>query len=101
MELVEIPETAPPEVMNDSQTEDRMLSETTRLTIPASADADEAAAIAAAVGVHLRDCAEARAVADDAPASCNRWKLRGRLGGRKLPREVARGDEWKAAARSR
>ena len=77
-----------------------MLSETTSLTVPANANADEAAAIAVAVGAHLRGAA-IRAAAADAPAPCDRWKLRGRLGGQKPPREVTRGEEWKAAARSR
>jgi nucleoside-diphosphate-sugar epimerase len=67
----------------------------------AKTDADEAAVIAAAVGAHLRDRAAARAATDDAPESCDRWKLRGRLGDRKVSRDVARGEEWKAAARLR
>lgn len=78
-----------------------MLPEGARLTIPASAGSDEAAAIAAALGAHLRDRAVAGAETDNGPESCNRWKLCGRLRGRKPPREVTRGEEWKAAARSR
>lgn len=100
MEPTETPEMAPAEATNDSHTEDRVLSETTRLMIPASVDADGIAAIAAAVGAHLRDRAEGREMADDSSASCDRWKLRGRLGGRTPPCEVTTGNEWKAAARS-
>lgn len=71
--------------------------------VPEDADAGEAAAIAAALGAHLRDRAVAGSTseADVVPEPCSRWKLCGRLGGRKPPRTVARGEEWKAAARSR
>ena len=68
--------------------------------VPQSAEKGEAAAIAAALGAHLRD----RAVTSEtnsAPEPCNRWKLCGRLRGRTPPKTVAHGEEWKAAARSR
>ena len=67
-----------------------------------SVDVDETAAIAAAVGAHLRDRAAARAATTvDMSEPCDRWKLRNRFDGRELPRGVACGEEWKAAARSR
>jgi hypothetical protein len=70
------------------------------LSIPASADGGEAAAIAAAIGAHLHD-RTAAAAADDGPEHCDRWSLCGRLGGRTPPRDVVRGEEWKAAGRVR
>ena len=79
---------------------DEVLPDTVTLGVPASANRGEAAAIAAAVGTHLNDRA-AEAAGNDTPEKCNRWKLCGRLDGRKLPREVARGEEWKAAGRAR
>lgn len=100
-EATETPATTTAKVTNAPQAEGKVVSETTSLTVPASANADETAAIAVAVGAHLRDRAAARTAAADAPAPCDRWKLRGRLGGRKPPREVSAGEEWKAAARSR
>lgn len=99
-EAAEPPTTNSADVMNTGRTEGREISEATSFTIPASADADEAAAIAAAVGAHLRDRAAARAAADDTLAACDPWKLRGRLDGQNPSREVAHGNEWKAAARS-
>ncbi len=84
----------------ETQITDEMLPDTASLVVPASANRGEAAAIAAAVGAHLHDRAAAE-TADDTYEKCNRWKLCGRLRGRTPPREVARGEEWKAAARSR
>lgn len=75
------------------------LPEDSILSIPKSADRGEAAAIAAAVGAHLRDCTAA--ATDDSPEHCDRWTLCGRFGGRTPPREVRRGEEWKAAGRAR
>lgn len=73
------------------------------LSVPASADRGEAAAIAAAIGAHLRDRAAAAANADEEEESerCDRWSLCGRLDGRTPPRRVARGEEWKTAGRLR
>jgi hypothetical protein len=71
------------------------------LSVPDSADRSEAAAIAAAIGVHLRDRAAAAASDDNGPEQCDRWSLRGRLDGRTPPRGVARGEEWKTAGRLR
>jgi hypothetical protein len=88
-------------VGEQSRIADGALPESASLTMPASADRGEAAAIAAAVGAHLHDRAAGAAATDDTPEHCNRWKLRGRLGGREPPREVARGEEWKAAGRAR
>ena len=70
------------------------------LSIPESAGRAEAAAIAAAIGAHLRDRA-AEATADETPEYCDRWTLCGRFRGRKPPRDVVRGEEWKAAGRAR
>ena len=72
------------------------------LSVPASADRSEAAAIAAAIGAHLRDRAAAAASTDEeGPEHCDRWSLCGRLDGRTPPRGVARGEEWKTAGRLR
>lgn len=77
------------------------LPENVALSVPASANHGETAAIAAAVGAHLHDRAAAGAASDETTEKCNRWKLCGRLGGRKPPREALRGEEWKAAGRAR
>lgn len=72
------------------------------LSVPASADRGEAAAIAVAIGAHLRDRAAAAANADEVPSEhCDRWSLSGRLDGRTPPRGVAHGEEWKTAGRLR
>lgn len=76
-----------------------------RLTVPADADPSEAAAIAAAVGAHLRDV-EAAAAADDGEETWaeKRWAFAGTvevLQGRRL--RVPRGaptDAWRAAGRT-
>jgi hypothetical protein len=70
----------------------------TDLAVPARATDEEAAAIAAAIGAHLRDRAAAE---PDSEPLVDRWKLAGRIGKRRLPRTVRRGEEWKAAARAR
>lgn len=72
------------------------------LSVPASADDEEAAAIAAAVGAHLSDRARAAARSESALATepADRWRLSARLRGRTLPRDIDRGEEWTAAARS-
>lgn len=72
------------------------------LSVPADADPEEAAAIATAIGAHLADSARAvaRAESDVEPEPADRWRLAARLRGRTLPREVTRGEEWAAAARS-
>jgi len=79
------------------------------LSVPADATAEEAAAIAAAVGAHLRDeelAAMALATAADGERDSwegRRWQFAGRLeelgkpGGR-VPREVPT-DEWTAVGR--
>ncbi|HET7323447.1 MAG TPA: hypothetical protein VFJ06_03875 [Halococcus sp.] len=79
---------------------DEALPDTVSLAVPESANRSEAAAIAAAVGAHLRDRAVA-GVTTDTPDYCNRWKLCGRLGGRNPPQNVVHGEEWKAAGRAR
>ncbi|WP_256687739.1 hypothetical protein [Halococcus qingdaonensis] len=72
------------------------------LSVPTSADRGEAAAIAAAIGAHLRDRAAAAANADEEESEhCDRWSLCGRLDGRTPPQRVARGEEWKTAGRLR
>ncbi|PSP90544.1 hypothetical protein BRC90_01140 [Halobacteriales archaeon QS_4_69_34] len=70
----------------------------TGLAVPARATDEETAAIAAAIGAHLRD----RAAAEPDPEPLvDPWKLAGRIGKRRLPRTIRRGEEWKAAARAR
>jgi hypothetical protein len=69
------------------------------LSIPASADRGEAAAIAAAIGAHI--CDRTAAAEEEGPEYCDRWTLCGRFGSRTPPREVRRGEEWKAAGRVR
>jgi len=75
---------------------------------PSDAGGDEAAALAAAIGAHLRDerraAAAAVAAGSSGPEPVNRWTLAGRYGIRDavdLPREVRRGEEWKMAGRLR
>jgi len=78
------------------------------LRLPADAADDEAAAIAAAVGAHLQDQAAAAAAAttgdgSDRAERADPWTLAGRMkamGKRRWPDDVARGEEWRAAARS-
>ena len=81
------------------------------LTVPTDATAEEAAAIAAAIGAHLGDrevaaaavAAAARGDGErDSWAGC-RWQFAGRLEGlgkrgRRVPREVPT-DEWTAIGR--
>lgn len=76
------------------------------MSVPADASRGQAAAIACAVGAHLTDRqrAAAAAAAADGPESVDQWKLAGRMKGqgkRRWPENVRRGEEWKAAARSR
>jgi hypothetical protein len=82
----------------ESATGDTLPDDAT-LSVPASADHTETAAIAVAIGAHLRD--RAAETADASPEHCDRWTLCGRFGGRTPPREVVRGEEWKAAGRAR
>ncbi|QLD87997.1 hypothetical protein HWV07_02665 [Natronomonas salina] len=70
-----------------------------RVTLPADADADEVAALVAAVAARLR---EDGPEASSAPEESERWCLAGRIGARRryeLPRQCRRGGEWKAASR--
>lgn len=89
----------------DDVTTETVELEDASLLIPDDATDAEAAAIAVAVGAHLTDRqqAAASASADAEPDPVDRWKLHGRLrksGKRRYPRDVERGEEWKAAARS-
>jgi len=77
------------------------------LIVPADATAEETAAIAAAVGAHLRDREEAAAVAaasdGDDTWDGTRWQFAGRLEGLgghsgRVPRDVPT-DGWSAAGR--
>lgn len=76
------------------------------LNLPPDADAEEAAAIAAAVGAHLRDGAVAAqaAAAEDATWDGRRWTFAGRVEG--LRRRTVRvpddapTDAWTAADRA-
>ncbi|MFB6280475.1 MAG: acc operon protein [Haloferacaceae archaeon] len=81
------------------------------LAVPADADPAEAAAIAAAVGAHLRDRAAAAAAADDggddgdgSPWAGERWRFAGRMaalgsGPVRVPPD-APADAWTAAGRA-
>ena len=77
------------------------------VSIPDDATAAEAAAISAAVSAHITDrqrAAAAAAAASDSPDYVDEWTMAGRLarfGKRRRPRNVERGEEWKAAARAR
>jgi len=75
------------------------------LSIPESADSSEAAAIASVVGAHLHDqqVAAAAAAGDDEPETVDAWKLASRMksvGRRRWPKNVRRGEEWKASGRA-
>jgi len=80
--------------------------EAVSLSVPADADEAEAAAIASAVGAHLHDrqvAAAAAAAEDDEPDTVDAWKLAGRMKARgrsRWPKDVRRGEEWTASARS-
>jgi len=77
-----------------------------RLAVPARASSDVAAAIAAAVGAHVRDQRAAAAAATEADADSwagKRWQFAGRtdaLSGRaeRVPTDAPT-DEWTAAGR--
>ncbi|EMA01970.1 hypothetical protein SAMN05443574_10412 [Haloarcula vallismortis] len=76
------------------------------LSIPADASQAEAAAITAAISAHVTDCQRAAvATAQRQTAEyVDEWTLAGRVasaGKRRLPANVKRGEEWKAAARAR
>ncbi|MDS0284218.1 hypothetical protein [Haloarcula onubensis] len=77
------------------------------VSIPDDATEAEAAAISAAVSAHITDrqrAAAAAAAASDSPDYVDEWTMAGRLarfGKRRRPRNVERGEEWKAAARAR
>lgn len=77
-----------------------------RIDLPLSANPEEAAAILAAVGAHLRDAEAAAATAateDDDGWTGERWRFAGRLagldgGGTRVPTGAPR-DEWAASGR--
>lgn len=78
-----------------------------RLDLPPSANPEEAAAILAAVGAHLRDAEAAAAAAtaesDDDDWTGERWRFAGRLAGldgrgTRVPTGAPR-DEWAASGR--
>ena len=78
-----------------------------KVSIPDDATPAEAAAISTAVSAHITDrqrAAAAAAAASDSPDYVDEWTMAGRLarfGKRRRPRNVERGEEWKAAARAR
>ncbi len=95
--------------MTTADTRDGTVTITTergRLALPADASAQEAAAIAAAIGAHLRDRETAAALAagrDDETWDGRRWQFAGRLeglsgGDGRVPRDAPT-DEWTAAGR--
>jgi len=74
------------------------------LSIPDDATAEEAAAIAAAVGAHLRDRELAAAETDGDGWEGRRWAFAGRLAARgdgpaRVPRDAPT-DPWLAASRA-
>ena len=77
------------------------------VSIPDDATEAEAAAISAAISAHITDrqrAAAAAAAASETVEYVDEWTLAGRLdrfGKRRRPHNVERGEEWKAAARSR
>ena len=77
-----------------------------RIDVAEDATDSETAAIASALGAHLSDQQRAAAAAHaerDTVEYANEWTFTGRmrsLGKRRIPRNVERGDEWKAAGRS-
>ncbi|WP_254425886.1 hypothetical protein [Haloprofundus sp. MHR1] len=93
---------------NGEATRQRLADASADLVIPADADADEAAAIAAVVGAHLRDqqAAAAAAAASESEETWDgsRWRFAGRvdaLQGRtvRVP-DGAPTDAWTAAGRT-
>jgi hypothetical protein len=97
---------------DESESEGRSVTATladgeVEIAVPDDATQGEAAAIATAVGAHLTDrqrAAVAAAAQRDTVEYTDDWTLAGRLdrvGKRRRPRNVVRGDEWKAAARAR
>jgi antirestriction protein ArdC len=80
---------------------------TVTVSIPDDATEAEAAAISAAVSAHITDrqrAAAAAAAASGSPDYVDDWTMAGRLarfGKKRRPRNVERGEEWKAAARAR
>jgi hypothetical protein len=75
-----------------------------RVTLPATASEEEAAALVAAVASHLRAQRRAAAEGDDEPETADPWAFAGRVRARRrsqLPGRVERGSEWKMAARVR
>ncbi|MFB6178691.1 MAG: hypothetical protein ABEI77_03075 [Halorientalis sp.] len=85
---------------------DTLLARLTFGSDPVPTDA-EAAAIATAIGAHLTDRARANAETDgDTSETVSQWRFSGRLARtgkrpRRRPPTVKRGDEWRAATRSR
>jgi hypothetical protein len=75
-----------------------------KLSVPADASGDEAAALAAAIGAHLTDrqrAAAAAAAAADRRRPVDRWRLANRLDTDDTDRwlDVDEGEEWRAASR--
>jgi len=79
-----------------------------RVTLPGDATPEEAAAIAVAVGTHLRDQRAAAAAAEEGEGEADwadrRWRFAGRLeglgeAGKRVP-EGAPTDMWTAAGRT-
>jgi|APHM01.1.fsa_nt_gi hypothetical protein len=99
------PESSPHETTIETTESDHSTAEERTVRVPATADAEEAAAIAAAIGAHLRD-REAAAAADDDDRSGwrgTRWGFAGRVesvrGCRVRAPATAPSDPWTAAGR--
>ena len=88
-------------------TDEAAAEPTVTVSVPGDATEAEAAAISAAVSAHITDrqrAAAAAAAASESSDYVDEWTLAGRLarfGKERRPRNVERGEEWKAAARAR
>ena len=95
------------ERVETAPTDDAAAEPTVTVSVPSDATEAEAAAISAAVSAHITDrqrAAAATVAASESPDYVDEWTLAGRLarfGKERRPRNVERGEEWKAAARAR
>jgi len=99
------PESPTAENPAETTESDRSALKGQTLRVPANADDEEAAAIAAAIGTHLRDREAAAAAADDDRSGWRgtRWGFAGRMesvrGRRVRAPATAPSDPWTAAGR--
>lgn len=99
------PEPSARENPSETTASGRPIAEERTIRVPADADDEEAAAIAAAIGAHLRDREAAAAAADDDRSGWRgtRWGFAGRVesvrGRRARAPATAPSDPWTAAGR--